>query len=226
VRVAAQPPALPPMADLRWAAVLVCLPAACVGFEPIESATAFRFGAHAGAAYVAVGLDDEDPLVLQPTLLDDWGRSGFVEAGFDQDGSLVLARAFYGESDHVVRGLGTEAEVRQFLVQGLWGPVAFGGETVLLRPLFGVGLGGIRIDYRNDVLLDDETGVAWAVIGGIELQVARRLTVGATGWAGGFGEPGDTEGWFTTGVFYGGVRFQAGAPRASLREVESALRAA
>ncbi|MFY9344316.1 MAG: hypothetical protein WAT39_17625 [Planctomycetota bacterium] len=78
---------------------------------------------------------------------------------------------------------------------------------VLVKPMFGLGLGYVDFEFESVLAVDDPSGMAAALVAGVEIVPIDNVMVGALGWTSIFGSPGDSEGELGTVMFYAGVRF-------------------
>lgn len=134
----------------------------------------------------------------------DLGAAAFVEAVIRGDTSVHF-RLVGSETETTVRDSSAQAEIRQVLFCPMIGTDLALADGLVLRPLAGFGAGYASITFGQPGFVD-EHGAAAVLTAGFELEVAKIGMLGAMGWGGVLGEPGDHEGETTGLMLFAGFR--------------------
>lgn len=184
------------------AAVALAFGSGCASLD--NAADDIQVGFAAGSVLVDGRVDREPDGIADGVLEPASGIGGFVEAVVRGDTSAHF-RFVGSDVDTRVRDGSASAEFRQaFLCPMLATDLAL-VDGLVLRPMVGFGVGYVGIEF-DDSSFADEYGAAAVITAGFELEVGRSAMLGAMGWGGIGGDPGDSEVETTTLLVYAGFR--------------------
>lgn len=163
-----------------------------------------RIGVAAGAALTGGSTQRRIGDPKTPTLDTEASPGGFTELVLDD---TLRVRIVATRERHELANEPGSAELEQVASLLLFSTDIPLSDTLRLVPMGGLGFGYAAIDFSQDAIHVDEAGATALVSFGLELEIGRHAMLGAMGWGGLLGDPGDTEGEFATGLIYAGVRF-------------------
>ena len=182
------------------AAALLSL-AGCTATQP------FRLGAGVGATFTAIDARREGSASADSLEFDTQGAGGFLEVMVPEGPVELLLRASAQQGRGDIAGVATDGEVAAQRVSLLVSTPADLLGAGALRPLFGVSVGHLDVDF--DALLPYERG-HWLTGGftfGLECELGGHVLLGAMSWFEIWGHPGDTDGNTFDSLVYVGARF-------------------
>ncbi len=183
------------------AAALLAAMAGCTATQP------FRLGAGVGVTFTAIDARREGSASADSLEFDTQGAGGFLEVMVPEGPVELLLRASAQQGRGDIAGVATDGEVAAQRVSLLVSAPADLLGAGALRPLFGVSVGHLDVDF--DALLPYERGhwLTGGLVFGLECELGGHVLLGAMSWFEIWGHPGDTDGTTFDSLVYDGVRF-------------------